>query len=81
MKSSIMVVDDQKVNRDILHELFTDEFDIIEACDGLEAIEKLGDKEISDSIELSCWILLCLKLTDSRYLNICRIMNLSRRFL
>ena len=50
MKSSIMVVDDQKVNRDILHELFTDEFDIIEACDGLEAIEKLGDKEISDSI-------------------------------
>ena len=50
MKSSIMVVDDQKVNRDILHELFTDEFDIIEACDGFEAIEKLGDKEISDSI-------------------------------
>lgn len=42
MKTSIMVVDDQKINRDILRETFKDDYEIIESEDGQGAIDRLG---------------------------------------
>ena len=41
MRSSILVVDDQSINREILHELFKEQYDIIEARDGQEAIDEI----------------------------------------
>ncbi len=42
MKRTILVVDDEKVNRQILGKLLQGEYCILEAANGLEALEVLG---------------------------------------
>ena len=41
MRRTLLVVDDVKVNRDILNKILCDEYDIIEAENGNEALEKM----------------------------------------
>ena len=46
-KQSILVVDDEKDIRDVIEiYLMNENFDVITACDGLEALEKLKKKDI-----------------------------------
>ncbi|MBD3331486.1 response regulator [candidate division GN15 bacterium] len=42
-RKSILIVDDEEVIRDFLDEVLEDIFDVSNACDGQEAIEKLQD--------------------------------------
>ncbi|MBQ3496645.1 MAG: response regulator, partial [Oscillospiraceae bacterium] len=42
----ILIVDDDNMNRSILHTLFEDEYDVLEACDGQEAIDILVENNM-----------------------------------
>lgn len=45
---TILIVDDVEINRDILSNIFKDDYNIIEACDGVQAIETInGNSDIS----------------------------------
>ncbi len=45
---TILIVDDVDINRDMLAEIFSDSYRIVEACDGKQAIEIInGDERIS----------------------------------
>ncbi|MDE7228876.1 MAG: response regulator [Oscillospiraceae bacterium] len=44
MKRTILVVDDQEINRVLLAELFKDEFEVIEAENGIEALKILNTR-------------------------------------
>lgn len=44
MKNTILIVDDADINRDLLRNIFEEQFPILEAADGEEAIEVLKDK-------------------------------------
>lgn len=46
-RQQILIVDDEEVNRVILGEIFRDDYDIIEAPNGQEAIERLKETTIS----------------------------------
>ena len=37
----VLVVDDQEINRDVLGMILEDDYELIYACDGLEAVEKI----------------------------------------
>ena len=50
-RQQILIVDDEEVNRVILGEIFRDDYDIIEAPNGQEAIERLKE---NDNIVLIC---------------------------
>ena len=39
----VLVVDDQEINRDVLGMILEDTYDIIYACDGKEALQKIGE--------------------------------------
>ena len=41
IKQQVLIVDDSKINREILTEMLNDDFRIIEATDGVEGIEKI----------------------------------------
>ena len=43
MKNSILIVDDQEINRVLLAELFKDEYNIIEAENGQEALDIINE--------------------------------------
>ena len=49
-KDIILVVDDKEVNRFMICEIFRDKYQLLEAADGLEAIERL--KEYKDKIAI-----------------------------
>lgn len=49
-KGKILIVDDSEMNRSILSDILIDEYDIMEACDGLEAMDLLN--KYSNSISL-----------------------------
>ncbi|MCK4606173.1 MAG: response regulator [candidate division Zixibacteria bacterium] len=44
-KKSILIVDDEEIIRDFLFEVLSEDFDISVACDGDEAIEKIGNNK------------------------------------
>ncbi|MBE6748492.1 MAG: EAL domain-containing protein [Ruminococcaceae bacterium] len=44
-KKTLLAVDDAEINRKILSKLFSNEFDVLEACNGKEAIDVLNKKE------------------------------------
>lgn len=44
MKNTVLIVDDAEINRDMLRNIFEEQFPILEACDGEEAIEVLKEK-------------------------------------
>lgn len=44
MKHNILVVDDMEINREILHTIFEEEYDVLLAEDGREAIELIQEK-------------------------------------
>ncbi len=41
-RNALLLVDDQEINRDILRDIFEEQYEIIEAVDGVDAIEKLN---------------------------------------
>ena len=49
VKQKILIADDSEMNRSILTDMLGEEFDIIEAADGVEALEQIEkyDDEIS----------------------------------
>lgn len=51
-KGKILIVDDSEMNRSILSDILSDEYDIIEACDGLQAMEILNKEANSISLVL-----------------------------
>ena len=52
-KSKILVVDDEEINRDILQDIFEDQYEIITASNGQEAIDKI----VSDTEDISIVLL------------------------
>lgn len=44
-KQTVLIVDDTRVNRAVLSDILSDEYDVIEACDGLEALSVLHSRE------------------------------------
>lgn len=44
-KKTLLAVDDAEINRKILSKLFSNDFDVLEACNGKEAIDVLNEKE------------------------------------
>ena len=68
---TILIVDDIEINRAILTEIFKDEYNIIEASNGVEAVEVLnGDTRISA-------MLLDLLMPEMDGLGVLREMNKS----
>lgn len=51
-KPKVLVVDDSKMNRDILSEMLGDDYDIIEAVNGAEAVAILQKESVSISLVL-----------------------------
>lgn len=68
-KKTILIVDDIEINRVILAEVFKDEYEIIEACDGAEAI-----KIINNETEISA-VLLDLLMPKVNGLGVLKDMN------
>lgn len=50
-RQQILIVDDEEINREVLNEIFRDEYDTIEASNGQEAIFEIED---NDKIALIC---------------------------
>ena len=50
MKNTILIVDDAEINRDLLRNIFEEQFPILEAVDGENAIEILKEKSAEISI-------------------------------
>ena len=48
----VLVVDDQEINRDVLGMILEDDYDIIYACDGREALQKIEEYKDSLSVVL-----------------------------
>ena len=44
-KKTILIVDDMEINREILAEIFKSDYEIVEACDGVEAVEILNRED------------------------------------
>ncbi len=45
MKKTVLIVDDMEINRVILAEVFKDEYEILEASDGLQAVDIIGSND------------------------------------
>lgn len=69
-KKKIMVVDDSEMNRSILADILSEEYDIVEADDGEQAIDKL--KACADEIAL---VLLDMVMPVMNGLQVLEIMN------
>lgn len=52
MQDTVLIVDDAEINRDILHLIFEYQYNILEACDGEEAISIIREKGKEISIVL-----------------------------
>lgn len=48
MKRKVLVVDDNELNRDLLHKILQDEYDVLEADNGKKAIDIM--KQISEEL-------------------------------
>ncbi len=51
-RQKILIADDSEMNRSILTDMLGEEFDIIEAADGVEAIEQLEKYDVEISLVL-----------------------------
>lgn len=70
-RKTILIVDDIEIDRDILAEIFKEEYDIVMACNGVQAIEVLGS-----DIKISA-VLLDLVMPEMNGLGVLREMNRS----
>ncbi len=68
-KKTILVVDDIEINRAILAEIFKDEYNILEACGGAEAIEIINGGTVVSAV------LLDLVMPDVNGLDVLKDMN------
>ena len=69
-KQKILIVDDSEMNRSILADMLGEEFEIMEACDGIEAVNVLR----SFSTEISL-VLLDIVMPKMDGLKVLTIMN------
>ena len=69
-KQKILIVDDSEMNRSILADILGDDYEIMEACDGIEAVNSLR----SHSVELSL-VLLDIVMPKMDGLKVLEIMN------
>ncbi len=51
-KQKILIVDDSKMNRDLLVDILEGQYDVVEACNGLEAISILSEHRLEFSLLL-----------------------------
>lgn len=51
-KQKILIVDDSEMNREILSDMLGDEFEIMEACDGIQAVNVLRSYSVGISLVL-----------------------------
>ena len=72
-EKTILIVDDIEINRDILAEIFKEDYDIIKACDGAEAIEIINSNE-----DISA-VLLDLLMPGINGLGVLKEMNRSKK--
>lgn len=70
MKYKILIVDDSAINRTILADILEDNFEILEACDGIEAIQMI--KKYNNKLSL---ILLDLVMPNMDGLEVLAVMN------
>ncbi|MBQ8923730.1 MAG: EAL domain-containing protein [Lachnospiraceae bacterium] len=52
MKRTVLVVDDESINRELLGSILEDSYDILYACDGIEALQMINDYSQSISAVL-----------------------------
>lgn len=72
-KKTILIVDDIEINRAILAEIFKDEYEIMEACNGVQAMEIIdSDTEVSA-------VLLDLLMPEMDGLQVLKEMNKSKK--
>lgn len=64
-RKKILIADDSEMNRDLLAAILEDEYDIVQANDGVKAVDYL-----QKSFLWCFWILLCLRWTALKYLHI-----------
>lgn len=68
-KKTILIVDDIEISRTILAEIFKDEYNILEACGGAEAIEIINSETVISAV------LLDLIMPDVNGMDVLRNMN------
>lgn len=68
-RKKILIADDSEMNRDLLAAILEDEYDIVQANDGVKAVDYLG-RSTQKSFLWCFWILLCLRWTALKYLHI-----------
>lgn len=64
VKPLILIVDDCDMNREILREILSSDYSIMEACGGEEALSMIHSSE--RAFRWCCWISLCRGWTVSR---------------
>lgn len=67
-RKKILIADDSEMNRDLLAAILEDEYDIVQANDGVKAVDYL--QKHAEELSLCFWILLCLRWTALKYLHI-----------
>lgn len=68
-KSTMLIVDDLDINRDVLKEMFKNEFNILEACDGgecLEFVKKYGNQISIVLLDIQMPVLTGLEVLEQR---------------
>ena len=68
-KKKILIVDDIEINRVILSEIFKEDYEILEAADGRQALEMIGDDQNISAV------LLDLLMPEMNGLEVLREMN------
>lgn len=66
MRYKILIVDDAYINRELLKEILRDDYDVLEAENGKEALEVIERKK--KEISMQCFLtLLCRSWMDLKY--------------
>jgi putative two-component system response regulator len=75
-KRKILIVDDSEMNRDILSEMLGDEYDIIEACDGAQAVAVLQKQSVNIDLVLLDIVMPIMDGYDVlAFMNSCRLID------
>ena len=64
-KKTILIVDDIEINREILAEIFKEDYEIIKACNGVQAVEILDSHSDISAVLLD--LIKTERLTEYRY--------------
>lgn len=68
MREKVLIVDDIELNREILAVALGDEYEVLQASDGVQTIEILKTDSEGITALLCCWISSCRMSMDTRCL-------------